>query len=369
MKVTVNRIKLAYAVNAVSKALITRATTENAYQTVSLIAEDDSLTLIAGNGEIIVECKIEAEVTEQGRKVVQGKLFVAAIQKTTCDEITLLGGDAQCTVIYDGGSMKIPVVTGEGVKSFAKLQDSYAFNMKIEDFKRLTANLQSYVAKDDSRPVMKGICLRSQDDQLTAVACDGYRLAKTVVSIDKTGADNIDIIVPIYAMQVISSLVDDKEEGICIQYSKSPELLCVEQGGMKITTRLYTGTYINYQNLIPTTFETETQATREEVLQVLDRAMLIGENANTVNLSVGEDNINFSAVSGVGELSESIPTNTKGKLLDIVFNTKYVLDAVKSLKEKKMTLKFNTSVSPMIVEEASTLYLILPVRMPVKKGA
>ena len=369
MKVTVDRIKLAYAVNAVSKALITRATTENAYQTVSLNAENDSLTLVAGNGEIIIECKIEAEVLEQGRTVVQGKLFVAAIQKITCDEITLNGNTAQCSVVYDGGSLKIPVIPGEGVKSFAKLQDSYAFNMKIDDFKKLTSNLQNYVAKDDSRPTMKGICLRSEDDKLTAVACDGYRLAKTVVYIEKAGVDNIDIIVPIYAMQVISSLIDDKEEGICIQYSKSPEMLCVEKGDVKITTRLYNGEYINYQNLIPTKFETETEATREEMLQVLDRALLIGENANTVNLTVDVNNINFSAVSGSGELSESIPTYTTGKRLDIAFNAKYVFDAVKSLKEKKTKLKFNTPFSPMILEEATTLYLILPIRIPEKKGA
>lgn len=363
MKVTVNRIKLAYAVSAVSKALITRATTESAYQTVSLTAENDTLTMVAGNGEIIVECKIDAEVLEQGKKVVQGKLFVAAIQKITCDEVTLSCSDAQCTVVYDGGSMKIPIVTGEGVKSFAKLQDSYAFKMKIEDFKRMTVSLQSYVAKDESRPVLKGVCLRSQDDKLTAVACDGYRLAKTVVDIEKAGADNINIIVPIYALQVISSLVDDEKKELCIQYSQNPELLCVEQDGVKITTRLYTGEYVNYQNLIPKQFATETQTSREEMLQVLDRALLIGENANTVNLSVDENNISFSAVSGSGELAESISTNTTGKALNIVFNAKYLFDAVKSMKEKKTTMKFNTSYAPMIMEEASMLYLILPVRV------
>ena len=76
-----------------------------------------------------------------------------------------------------------------------------------------------------------------------------------------------------------------------------------------------------------------------------------------------ENNISFSAVSGSGELAESISTNTTGKALNIVFNAKYLFDAVKSMKEKKTTMKFNTSYAPMIMEEASMLYLILPVRV------
>jgi DNA polymerase-3 subunit beta len=67
-----------------------------------------------------------------------------------------------------------------------------------------------------------------------------------------------------------------------------------------------------------------------------------------------------------GTVQDSVPVETFGDDLEIGFNHKYLLDALKACECDEIYMEFNTSLSPCIIkpiEGEQFIYLVLPVRL------
>ena len=63
---------------------------------------------------------------------------------------------------------------------------------------------------------------------------------------------------------------------------------------------------------------------------------------------------------------EEVQIEQQGDDLDIAFNVKYITDVLRVLEGESMVMKFNSGVSPCIIEPAdnqNALYMVLPVRL------
>ena len=76
---------------------------------------------------------------------------------------------------------------------------------------------------------------------------------------------------------------------------------------------------------------------------------------------VSLDGINYAVLPG-----NDASVDLEGEKLDIAFNSKYLIDALKVIEEEEIVLEFTTNISPGILKPAidhNYTYLILPVRL------
>ena len=92
MQFTVNVQDLLEGLNTVTRALAARPA-KPVLEGVLMEAEGDSLTLTCSDGSLTIETCIYADIREEGRTVLPGKLFTELARKLPGGEVTIKVGD------------------------------------------------------------------------------------------------------------------------------------------------------------------------------------------------------------------------------------------------------------------------------------
>ena len=214
--------------------------------------------------------------------------------------------------------------------------------------------------------MLKGVLLEINDETLTGVALDGYRLAKCVKPIESTTA-MMSAVVPARCVTEIAKLIDDSNDTVSIYIQKN--YLLVDLIHTRITSRLLDGDYINYKQIIPTAVKSVVTLPAEQFEAGLERAILLAraDKNNLVKFDIRDGIMQLSSSSDIGNITEKIIIRLDGDDITIAFNARYFTELLRFVQCDNIVIKFTTSVSPCVVVPSGTeddfLYLILPVRM------
>ena len=221
------------------------------------------------------------------------------------------------------------------------------------------------VAVEDVRPILIGVKLEVTEEKIVAVALDGYRLAVVNKPIVSCNAE-FSCIVPARSLGEIAKLLEDSDENLKVCVGRN--FLMINIDNTRITTRLLEGDFINYNQIIPTNFNTTLVLNKEQLLDALDRASLLSrvDRNNLVKFDISDKVMVLSSKSDIGDIKENITISLKGNDLSIAFNARYFTEALRVISDEFLKLSFTSSVSPCIIKSNDTdefLYLILPVRI------
>lgn len=366
MKLICNGSDLADAVGKVYKAVSAR-TTNPVLEGIKIKAENGTLKLTATDLELAIEKIIVADVKIEGETVVPGRFFAEFVKKLTQEQIELSLNEAnRLKIKYTDSEGELQCLNADDYPEVKELSDAQKFVIVKNEFKDLVNKVAFSVATDDARPMLKGVLLEIDEITLTAVALDGYRMAKCVKPIEKTSA-MMHALVPARCLTEISRLIDDSTDPVevCIQKN----YLSVDLEHTRITTRLLDLDFINYKQIIPAYFETIATLPKDQFEAGLERAILLSrsDKSNLVRFDLRENVMQLSSNSEIGNITEKIFIKLDGKDLSIAFNARYFTEVLRYIDSESIMIKFTDSVSPCIIVPTGALedfmYLILPVRI------
>lgn len=362
MRFTCNGLTLAEAVIKVSKACAVR-TTVPVMECIKITATKDGIFLLATDGELSIERKLDAEVLEEGAVCVPGKLFSDFISKLSGEEIDVSTGERGVEILYRDSKSYMQAIPAEEFPDINLKEGENSFVLRQGSFKQIVGETVFCCATDDSRPVLKG-CLMELGKTLKMTALDGYRLAFSETSI-LTKSGEKQIICPARTLNEIAKMLAGEDEEV-ILYEEGGQLL-VKSEGTTIVSRLYRGDFIKRENVIPTRFSTYLTINKEELTASVERAAIFirGDKNNLVTFEITSERVKISSSSEYGKVAETIDAETDGVDLVISMNAKYLLDALRALREEKICISFSGAISPVILqnqEKKDSLYLILPVK-------
>ena len=374
MKVLCNGNDLSDAVGKVIKAVSQRSANP-ILEGIKLKAENGCLTLTATDLELAIEKSIVAEVKVDGEAVVPGRIFSEFVRRLNKEQIELS--------VSDGNRLKIRYTDSEGVlqclpvaeyPEIMELTGAQSFYIVKNEFKDLINKIAFSVSADDSRPILKGVLLEIGNESVTGVALDGYRLAKCEKPVEKTTA-MMNAVVPGRCIVEIARLLEDSDDLVKVSLQKNYMLVDLEH--TRITTQLLDGDFINYRQIIPTSFETTVTVPREPFEAGLERAMLLArsDKSNLVRFDVKESMLQLSSNSDAGTITEKIPVKQVGVDLVIGFNARYFAELLKFVQATYIDIQFINPATPCVVVPKNSpednakeivedfVYLVLPVRL------
>ena len=365
MKVECNGNDLGDAVAKVIKAVSARSTNP-VLEGIKMTAEDGTLTLTATDLELSIEHMIRANVVETGEAVVPGKLFGDFIKKLTSHNIILEATVDSLKIKYDRSEGKFSCYPSEQFPIVNRIDDTQYFVMKNSDFRDLVNKVAFSVCTDDAHPVLKGVLMEISNTDVTAVALDGYRLAKCVKPIVSTTAETSRV-VPVRAIMEMSRLIPDNDEELRFYLHKN--YLMVRINATTITTRLIDGDFVNYRQIVPQHFETQVYIPKVLFEEAIDRAVLLArteKNNYLVRFDISQTNMTVRSHGDVGTLEENIPVKTDGVDIYISFNARYFTEFLHYMNSDTIVLNLTNSTSACIISPVGGLdeyiYLVLPVR-------
>ena len=363
MKFRCDGLELSEAISVVSKA-ISNKTTSQILEGIKMVCADDKLILTATDLEMSIEKTIRAEVYNAGETVVPGRLFGEYIRKLTNEQILCeLNEKNQLKISYTDSEGCIQCMEINEFPSLKEIQKDNFFEINKEDFKTLINNVFYAVAQDDSRPILKGILIETNQNTIKAVAVDGCRLSISNKNLVMSTAD-FKIIVPGKNLNEVVKMLDN--EGTVKVYIHSNNIM-IDLGDTIIINRLIDGQFINYRQIVPKDFSTVVTINREQLEDAIDRASVLSkiDKNNLVKFDIKEKNLMLTSNSEIGNTKENITVGVKGNDLNISFNSKYFSDCLRVIDNPYIKMNFNSPIQPCVItpcEGNDFVFLILPVK-------
>ncbi|MED2578787.1 DNA polymerase III subunit beta [Bacillus thuringiensis] len=374
MEFIVNHNQFTQALSEVNKAISTKSLIP-ILSGIKITADQSGITLIASNSNIFIEKFIPVSIEDEkiatilkaGTIVVPAKYFIEIIKKMPSD-IAIKSKNEQIIKIQ---SEEITLsLNGFPADEFPNvpLIDNHA-EIKVETEQLIEVFKQTVfaVAKNESRPVLTGVHIELSNNKFICAATDSHRLAIRETRLSSDVKANC--IVPSATISELLKLMNSNSEFVYIYLSESHIIFTL--GTTTLYSRLIEGKYPNISNLIPNDFKTIINIDRKKILQGVDRSSLLASEwaNNNVNLEIiNESTIKISSnASQIGQISETqqIDAIQGEKQLNISFDGRFMVDALRAIKKETITLSFGGSMRPILIEageQSAAIHLISPVR-------
>lgn len=364
MRLVCQKDHLAGRLAAVGRAASTKSTVP-ALANVLIEAGESGVVVAATDMELSLRAPLEARVEEAGTVVVP-KLAADIVRSMVPGEVTLEHHDGEGVVSITGGSSSFSLNSHQpGEFPALPAEDGAGVVIPADVFLSTADRVVRAASRDDTRPVLTGVLVRLDEDSLTMVATDSYRLAVRQAPLASGPAQAQQAIVPARALA-------EAQRAIALAGADAIEVVLSETsatfraGDVVLTTRLIDGQFIDYRQLIPTEFNHDLQIDRGELLAVLGRIAVIAQRNTPVRVALSDGQMTLSVVSEqFGEGHESIPVAFSGEPMEIGFNVEFLRAGVESAEGDTLRLGLISNLRPGLLrgDDDTFRYLLMPIRL------
>lgn len=361
MRVTVLQENLLPKLTAVSRFASAKAALP-VLENILLSAEKGVLRLSATDLETGVRTSVGAKVGKEGSITIPARLLVGLISNLPLGKLTLVVEKDILTVEAEGFSSKINGLAASEFPSFA-VDGKKLFTISAKKLKETVAQVSFAAAQDESRPILTGLMLKLEGDNLTVVGVDGFRLAEKKL---KMKGEELSVVIPARSLVEVARLVEGEVEVLRSEDSqlifRTPDFLVFAQA--------LEGEFPDYEQIIPANFETKLSFSKQDLQKAVQLTSVFSDSG--AGIIVFNFNPNKKALevasqeSETGEAKITIPISGEGKAGSIAFNSRYLTDALSGLLEEEITISLNSALDPVLFavpKDKTYLHVIMPVRL------
>ena len=310
----------------------------------------------------------EADVAAEGSIVLGARLFGDIVRKLP-DGIVTVTADENNMVNITCGNADFSIVgtPAEDYPELPAMDYSSALSLPQGVLSRMIAETSFAISTNESRPVFTGALLEVENDTLTMVAVDGYRLALRRESIEKCDVESCSFIVPGTALDDLEKICMSPEEPVRVTIGSKHVSFAV--GDTVLISRRLEGEFLNYKKTVPSQFPVSVKADRADLIRCADRVSLIIDDRakNPLRCRFGDGELSITCATPLGRAEDSCPLEGSGDDLVIGFNNSFLLDALKAAPAEKIVINLSNGTSPCVLSPedggGAFLYMILPVRL------
>ena len=311
---------------------------------------------------------MQADVVQAGSIVVGARFFGEMIRRMPDGIVTIAVDDNNSVKVKCGKSeYNFMGISAEDYPEMPMMDVLNTVSLPQKILRSMINQTIFAVADNDVRPIYTGTLFEVEGEELTLVSVDGYRLAKRSEKLEKARMENCSFVVPGSALSDIERICGDTDDPV--QISVGAKHISFLIGETVVISRRLEGEFLNYRRSIPEMFRTVVQVDRDEIMSVIDRvALIISEkNSSPVRMTFGDGSIDCYCVTPFGKAEDVCTCEGSGNGLEIGFNDRYLMDALKAAGVEELQLCLNTASSPCVIRAAdgsdAFTYMILPVRL------
>ena len=370
MKFVCRQAVLSEALNNVSRAVPSKSS-QQCLEGIKMYVDGDKLELTGYDMEIGIQTVIEISSEDHGEFIINAKIFSEIIRKIPSENV-IIEVDDKLKVTIRGGEnayknkteYNILALSADDYPSIPAIDRSDMFEFSQAKLKNMIGQTIFAVGTSDSQPILKGELFNIQDGMFDLVALDGFRLA---LRKEPSGTeDTFNFVVKSKALSEVQKLLTDEDTAVNIYVTKKHCMF--EMNGYMLFTRLLEGEFYKYKGSIPKDHTTEVTVDTRLLMDMLDRCslMIVEHTKVAVRCKFAAGEINISCSTALGNFSDQIPCDMTGNDVEIGFNCRYFIDALKACGSDKIKLQLGGNLTPMKIvplDGDEYLFLLLPVRL------
>ena len=354
MKIICSKTNLLKGVNIVSKAVPTR-TTMAILECILIDASAGEIKLTANDMEIGIETIIDGDIVERGIIALDAKIFSEIVRKLPDNDVTI-ETDASFKTVITCEKAKFNIIgkSGEDFSYIPVISRNEPVVISQFTLKEVIRQTIFSIADNDNNKLMTGELFEINDNKLKVVSLDGHRISIRNIELTES-YEHKKVVVPGKTLMEISKIIPGSVEDD-VQIFITDNHIIFEFERTTMVSRLIEGEYFRIDQMLSTDYETKIVINKRELLDCIDRATLLIKEGDKkpIIMNVTDGNMELKINSFVGSMNEDI---------EIEFNPKFFIDALRVIDEERITLYMVNPKAPCFIRDDSEsfIYLILPV--------
>ena len=367
MKFSCEKLLLQNAVNTASRAVAAKSSIP-ALEGLLLTCGSESLTVSGYNMQTGIRTCFPVEAAAEGELVVNARLIGEILRRLPDDVVTFTSDDKFLIHLTCGDAdFDIMGLSAADFPELPEVEEKYAVQIAEKTLKSMIQQTSFAVSTNEARPVHMGSLFEVSAEGLTVVSVDGFRLALRKEPLEKIEGGAFSFVAPGTALNEVERICEEIDDVVTITLGQRHILF--EVGETELICRRLEGEFLDYKNAIPRRNPINVVIDTKTMLQSLERvSVVISEKLKSPVRCVFEDNkVTMSAKTASGDAKDVCRIAGDGHGLEIGFNNRYLMDALRYAPADTVKMELNTGISPAIIVpvegEENFLYMVLPVRL------
>ena len=328
---------------SLSQGVVEKKTTIPILSNVLVEAVGDRIHLTATDLELGIRCSCPAKVQQEGSGTIPARKLLDYVRLLPDVDLQVKFGDNQWASIVCGRSRsRIAGMSRESYPELPQMPEVMAV-LPLHSLALMIGKTIFAISAEESRFTLNGALLYLRNSGTVMVATDGHRLslAESKEELPDVGSD-FRALLPRKAMQELQKLAQDAGADATAKFSADENHLFFEVGDRMLISRKLTGTFPDYERVLPKEQRYLVELDRDTLRAAIERvSQFSDERSHAVRLSFlpGEVKVH-SSTSEAGEGEETIPATYDGPKVEIGFNGHYLLEFTRALSESQDELPF-----------------------------
>ena len=328
----------------------------------------DGLSLTGYNMETAITYQIEAEVTDAGACILPARLFGDIIRRLPEGPVTVVVDENYKVSIRAGyASFTISAERADDYPELPDVGSGRSIRIPQTALKELISGTIFAVSENQGRPIHTGVKFEVDNDTVSAIAVDGFRLARRTYHSEDALGMSMSFVVPAQGLKEVEKIVTDTDEDASFMLGAKHILFSI--GDATLICRLLEGDFLDWRRVVPTNCPIKLVANVGELSSAIDRVGLIVSEKykSPVRCIFSNQVLNLRTNTTIGAAEDQCSIAGDGKELEIGFNNRYLADALRAIPSEEVVLELTNGLSPIVLtpveEKYDYSYMVLPVRI------
>ncbi len=328
----------------------------------------NGLRLTGYNMETAITYEIEAEVTQAGECILPARLFGDIIRRLPEGPVTVVVDENYKVSIRAGYSaFTISAENADDYPELPEVASGKQLSVPQEKLKELISGTIFAVAENQGRPIHTGVKFEVEEDGVSAIAVDGYRLARRTYRMEGSAGSKFSFVVPAQGLKEVEKILSEGDENVTLQLGAKHIVFHLDCA--RLTCRLLEGDFLDWRRVVPTDSPLKLVANVGELQGAIERVGLIVSEKykSPVRCVFSSQEVRMKTNTTIGVAEDRCSIAGDGKELEIGFNVRYLIDALRAVPGEEVVLELTNGLSPIVFtpvdDKADFSYMVLPVRI------
>jgi DNA polymerase-3 subunit beta len=261
-------------------------------------------------------------------------------------------------------------ISAENAEDYPELPDvneGRAIRIPQTALKELISGTIFAVSENQGRPIHTGVKFEVEDMAVSAIAVDGFRLARRTWHPEESLARQLSFVVPAGSLKEVEKLLVDSDEDAA--FTLGPKHILFQVGGTTLVCRLLEGDFLDWRKVVPTNCPIKLTAHVSDLASSIERVGLIVSEKykSPVRCIFTANELQLRTATTIGAAEDRCAIAGDGRELEIGFNVRYLADALRVIPSEEVCLELTNGLSPIVLtpvdDKHDFSYMILPVRI------
>ena len=348
MKFQVNRDVFSEAVSFAVK-LLPQRTTLPILSGVLIEATSEGLLLSSFDYEVSAQTSIAANVEEEGRVLVSGRLLADIASRLPSAPVDFSTDGGRISVTCGSAHFTLLSMPVEEYPTLPQVAEQTG-QLPADAFAAAVSQVAVAASRDDVTPVITGVQLEVSENSLSLVATDRYRVAVRAIDWESTvpSTEPITALVPARTLQEIGKTFGNAGTiSVSISGGGDRELIAFQADKKTVTSLLIKGNFPPVRRLFPETVDNYAVMNTGELIEAVRRVSLVLEREAALRFTFTTDGLKLEAIgSEQAQAQESIDAFLTGSDTVVSLKPQFLLDGLGAVHSEFVRISFTKTENP-----------------------